>query len=244
MIVLLVIVGLLLTMAISYWVLMSPYSQFFGNFPYKLDTHEKIIALTFDDGPNEPYTSQIADYLTLKKIRATFFQVGKCVERFPETTRKIAADGHIIGNHTLSHEFHKYFFHSGFDSEIQLTQTILRRQLNKTPLLFRPPWLWRTPMIMRTIRKYSLRPISGRFCYIFEIFQPDCSQIAKRAIAKARPGAIIIFHDGFDSRGGNRHETVKAVKITVETLLKQGYKFVTVDELFGVKPYYLLNQPT
>jgi peptidoglycan/xylan/chitin deacetylase (PgdA/CDA1 family) len=222
---------------VGYWLFMSPYSQIFGRYPYRGKGRDRVVALTFDDGPNEPYTSQIAEYLAGKQIRATFFQVGRCVEQFPETTVRLAAAGHVVGNHSFAHEFHAYLVPGRLAREVARTQEILRARLGRTPALFRSPWLWRQPMLLRTIRRLALQPVSGTFCHVLEVLQPDGAWIARRAIAKTRPGSILVFHDGFDSRGGNRGETVRAVRITAEALLRQGYRFVTVDELLGTPAY-------
>jgi peptidoglycan-N-acetylglucosamine deacetylase len=220
-----------------YWLFMSPYSQVFGRYPYRGDPRERVVALTFDDGPNEPYTSQIAQYLAGKHIRATFFQVGICVERFPETTARLAAAGHVIGNHSYAHAFHAYLVPGRLAREVARTQEILRARLGRTPALFRSPWLWRQPMLLRTVRRHSLQPVSGEFCHALEVWQPDGARIARRAIAKTKPGSILIFHDGFDGRGGNRSETVRAIRIVTEELLRRGYRFLTVDELLGSPAY-------
>lgn len=232
-----VLAAVLLAGAAVYWLCMSPHAQMFGAFPYRGKTKRRVVALTFDDGPNEPFTSQIVDYLAAKHIRATFFQVGQCIRRYPEVTRKIAAAGHVIGNHSLSHQFYQYLLHPAFKKQIMANQTIVREVIGKTPLLFRPPWLMRQPWLMRTLRRQGLQPVSGEFCHSLEVLQPSAARIAKAAVAKARPGAIIIFHDGFDARGGNRSQTVEAVKLTVEVLQAQGYTFVTIDELLGVPAY-------
>ena len=222
----------------AYWLFMSPYSQTFGRYPYRGgDGTDRVIALTFDDGPNEPYTSQIAEYLRGKGIRGTFFQVGRCVERFPDTTVRLIDAGHVVGNHSLTHRFSTYLVPSRYRREVVETQDILRRHLGRTPALVRTPWLWRQPWLLRMLNRVGLQPVAGVFCHAGEVFQPDGARIAKRAIAKARPGAILIFHDGFDGRGADRAQTVRAVQITTDALIRQGYRFVTVDELLGVPAY-------
>ncbi len=183
----LLIAGVLVAALGAYWVLMSPYSQAFGNYPYRGDASERVVALTFDDGPNEPYTSQIVEYLNSRNIRATFFQVGHCVERSPETTARIDASGHVIGNHSLTHRFSTYLRPARFEREVQQTQEILRRTLGRTPALVRSPWLWRQPMMLRMLRGNLLQPVAGVFCHAFEVFQIDATKIARRAVAKTRP---------------------------------------------------------
>ncbi len=224
-------------LAAGYWIILSSYSQLFGWFPYRGRSSEKIIALTFDDGPNEPFTSQIANFLTGEKIRATFFQVGMCAERFPEVTANLLRQGHVIGNHSYSHAMSRCLLPAAQRTETEAAQRVLTAAIGAAPMLYRPPWLLRTPMLIRLLGRHRLQPISGEFCHALEVFQPTPERIARRALAKARPGAILIFHDGFDARGGNRAHTVAATKIVVAELIRRGYRFVTVDELLGIPAY-------
>ncbi len=237
-----------------YWVFMSPYSQIQGEFPYrgKMDgtvvdgrvMDSRAVALTFDDGPNEPYTSQIADFLDERDIKATFFQPGACVERYPEVTTRLALSGHVIGSHAYFHQFGKYLTLRSVRHEIEQADAVFAQHLGALPALYRPPWLLRMPGVLDHLHKCSLQPVSGEFCHALEIFQPDPARIARRAVAKVKPGSIIIFHDGFDARGGNRLQTVEAVKITIDRLADSGYQFTTVDKLLGVPAYRPLRAPS
>jgi peptidoglycan/xylan/chitin deacetylase (PgdA/CDA1 family) len=221
----------------AYGLLMWPRSQIFGAYPFRGNATDKVVALTFDDGPNEPYTSQILDHLDRRRIRATFFQVGRCVQRHPEVTREIAARGHVIGNHSLSHRFGTYFRPRAFDREVGRTQEILRDHVGRTPALARTPWLWRQPLLLRSLRRRSLAPVAGVFCHPLEVLQISGERIGRAAAAKARPGSILIFHDGFDGHGGDRGETVRAVAVAIDALVARGFRFVTVDELLRVPAY-------
>jgi len=230
--------------AAGYWTMMSPYSQLLGPFPRRADTTDKAIALTFDDGPNEPYTSQIADLLARAEIRATFFQVGQCVQRFPEVTARLVRDGHIIGNHSHSHRVTRCLRTDAQRAETLAAQHTLTTVIGRAPALYRPPWLLRTPTLPAVLHRNGLFPVSGEFCHAFEVFQPPPSWIARRALAKARPGAILIFHDGFDARGGRRGNTVAAVRIVITELTRRGYRFVTIDDLLGIPAYHAAHGHT
>ena len=220
----------------SYWLCMSPYSQALGPFPYRGAANGKIVALTFDDGPNEPYTSRIADFLNERGIKATFFQVGRAVDRHPEVTTRLATAGHVIGHHGYTHDFTRYLRPRTLAEDVERgTDAFTRRGIR--PALYRPPWLLRIPALPRILRAHQLQVVSGQFCHVLEVFQPSPSRIARRALAKARPGAILIFHDGFDGHHGYRGSTVEAVKIVVDRLREQGYSFVTIDELLAVPAY-------
>ena len=224
------------TAAAGYWLCMSPYSQAFGTFPYRGRTRDKVVALTFDDGPNEPYTSQIADFLAERGIRATFFQVGRAVLRSPEVTRRLVADRHTIGCHGFTHEFTNYLGRRTLAEDVRKGQAALATVGLRTAL-YRPPWLLRTPDLAPVLREHGLTAVSGEFCHPLEVFQPRPEMIARKVLAKARPGSIVIFHDGFDGRGGNRASTVAAARIVVDRLSRDGYRFVTVDEMLGIPAY-------
>lgn len=215
---------------------MSPYSQVFGTFPYRTKTNKKVVALTFDDGPNQPFTGELLDFLKTENINATFFIVGACAVKFPEIIKRISLEGHTIGNHSYSHKFNKYL-RPNFDNEIIKTQQVIKKITNKTPALFRPPWLFRHPITFKIAKTHGLTSISGEFCSSLEVAQIDEKKIASSTIKKIKPGSIIIFHDGFDAKGGDRTKTIAAVKLVVPILKSKGYSFVTVDKLLGIAPY-------
>jgi peptidoglycan/xylan/chitin deacetylase (PgdA/CDA1 family) len=220
----------------AYWLLMSPYSQVLGPFPYRAASAERVVALTFDDGPNEPYTSQIADFLDQHDVKATFFQVGRAVVRHPQATARLAASGHVIGHHGYAHQFSRYLRRETLAADMQQGLDAFAA-LGLRPALYRPPWLLRIPALRGIARRHRLQVISGEFCHALEVFQPAADRIARRALARARPGSILIFHDGFDGRGGDRASTVDAVKIVVDRLISRGYRFTTVDRLLDIPAY-------
>lgn len=224
----------------AYWTSMSPYAQVLGTFPYRATGRgpdDKTVALTFDDGPNEPYTSQIAALLGERNIAATFFQVGRCVQRRPDVTRALVRAGHVIGNHSYSHSFVRCWTRPRLGDELKRSQDVFGDVLDAQPALYRPPWLARTPALFDLLQESSLQPVSGEFCHALEPMQPSPQSIARRALAKVRPGAIIIFHDGYDAKGGDRASTVAAVRIVADRLLASGYRFETVDRLLGAPAY-------
>jgi peptidoglycan/xylan/chitin deacetylase (PgdA/CDA1 family) len=222
--------------AAGYWLCMSSYSQALGPFPYRGGPDRKVVALTFDDGPNEPYTSQLADFLGERDIRATFFQVGRAVLRHPSVTRRLVSDGHVIGNHGFTHEVTNYLSRRTLTEDVRAGQAALAT-VGLRPALYRPPWLLRVPALRPVLREHGLRAVSGEFCHALEVCQPRPSLIAGRVLAKARPGSIIIFHDGYDGHPGNRASTVAAAKIVVNRLIADGYGFTTVDDLLGWPAY-------
>jgi peptidoglycan-N-acetylglucosamine deacetylase len=225
---------------LGYWAAFRPSSQVFGRFPFHAEDIDPVIALTFDDGPNEPYTSRLLTVLAERDVRATFFVVGRCAERYPATVRAVVESGHVLGNHSYSHSFSRYLTMPTQRIEIRRGQDCLAAIAGLRPGLYRPPWLCHWPWVLGSVRAAGLQPVSGRFGHPLEIFQPPARRIAATAARVARPGAILIFHDGFDARGGARSQTVAAVGPLIDTLRDRGYRFATVDEMLGVPPY--LNQ--
>lgn len=223
-----------LIIAIIYWLFMSSYSQVFGTYLWRAKTIKKIIALTFDDGPNEPFTSEVLDFLNEINIKATFFMVGNCIKRFPDTANRIVQSGHGIGNHTVSHQFKNYFKPNFYNLEIKKNQEIFQKYLGVKPTLYRSPWLWRYPKLLKELERNGLTAISGEFCHPLEVYKINSDKIAQSVLRKAKPGSIIIFHDGKEGKTGDRSQTVLALKKVVKRLIKEGYTFVTVDELLKI----------
>jgi len=226
---------------LSWWAGFGTRTQLFGAFPHRGAVAsagdaepEKVVALTFDDGPNEPWTSRLLDVLAARDVRATFFQVGRCAERFPSTTRRVVDEGHVLGNHSLNHAFSSYLHEPTQRDEVERAQDVLQRVSGVRPALYRPPWLCHWPWVLRTVETAGLQVVSGTFGHPFEVFQPAGSTMAAGAARRTRPGSILIMHDGLESRGGDRSQTVASVGPLVDRLRDQGYRFTTVDRLLGV----------
>ena len=228
--------GATVTAGVGYWLGMSSYSQAFGYFPYRGNVKEKVVALTFDDGPNEPHTSRLADLLRDRAVLASFFQVGRAVLRYPQVTRRLVNEGHVIGNHGFTHVLPHYLSRRSLEIDVRKGQAALAT-VGLRPALYRPPWLLRIPSMSTALRKQGLQAISGEFCHSMEVFQPRPEVIAKGALAKVVPGSILIFHDGFDGHDGNRASTVSAAEIVIDRLHREGYRFVTVDNLLKIPAY-------
>lgn len=221
----------------GYLLTMSTSSQILGTFPYRADGVGLQVALTFDDGPNEPFTRRIARTLTAAGVRGTFFQVGQAVRRDPDTTQALLAEGHVIGNHSHSHRYHRGFGRDAIAAEIDQAQEAFDDCAGIVPALYRPPWLTRTPALFRLLREREMTAVSGTFCHALEVAQIRGARIAKVAERRTDPGSIVIFHDGYNGVGASRHSTVVAVEMLLDHLLQAGYEPVTVDQLLGVPAY-------
>lgn len=213
-----------------------PTSEAFGKVYYASKIHEKVVALTFDDGPNEPYTSQILDILHQYDVKATFFVVGRNVEYYPETTRRIIAEGHVVGNHSWNHSAVQPIVDRR-DLDLARSQRAIKQVAGVEPHLFRPPFGRKTPWEMKQLRKQDMVVVTWSVS-ANDPRQPPPSVIAGRVVKRTKSGAIILLHDGNETiHGGNRTNTVAALPLIIEILTREGYTFVTVPELLKVDPY-------
>ena len=232
-----IIIFLLAILGLAYYLTVWFKTQAFGYFPYAVKTNKKIIALTFDDGPNPPYTNELLEILAKHQVLATFFMPAKNLEKFPELAREIVAAGHVIGNHSYRHQFANHFKTLKFEKEITRAQTVIESITGKKPALYRSPWLFKQPWLLKNLHAHGLTPVAGFFSSNWEVWKAPAETIAQDALKVAAPGRIIIFHDGFDTQGGYRAGSVGAIDIIIPVLKKQGYEFLTVDKLLGVNAY-------
>ncbi len=225
----------------------APGAQVFGKVYYTSKTTEKVVALTFDDGPNEPYTSQILDILNRYGVKATFFAIGKNVELYPKTARRIVAEGHVLGNHTYSHKANHAIIDSSHDDiDIELAQETIFKITGIKPHLYRPPHGKKSPWELHYIKDNDMVEItwsvSANEDHEYMVFgKPLPKEVAREIISKAKPGKIILLHDGYGTNHGDAKSdkslTVQILPSIIEELQKQGYQFVTVPELLDVPDY-------
>lgn len=241
---------ILFLFAVLYYFFFSNKSQLWGQVIYaKKNTKEKLVALTFDDGPNGEYTKELLKVLNKHNVKATFFVVGQNAQRYPEIVQQAFNEGHIIANHSVHHSFWAPFFHLKFENELKTNQKILTDIIGKTPALFRPPWFHRNWFMLQTTKKMGLTTILGTFASFWEVFQINASSIAQDAIKNAKKAtknqeaSFLVFHDGYNNKSATkdikakRNKTIKAVDITIQELIKEGYQFKLVSELLDIKPY-------
>ncbi len=214
----------------------NQYIQIFGPVKNNIRTNKKIVALSFDDGPNDPYTSEILELLEKYKAKATFFVVGENAEKFPGTIKQIVKGGHEIGCHGYSHSFAKYILEPTFENEINRCNESLKKLGLKKASLIRTPWLMKNPFVFNGIKNAGYKFIvGGKFSSLLEPLGASSEYIFKSIFKRIKPGDIIIFHDGMESRGGDRSRTVIAVSKTLEFLYVNNYKVVTVSELLEIE---------
>jgi peptidoglycan/xylan/chitin deacetylase (PgdA/CDA1 family) len=199
---------------------------------WRLDTEEKVVALTFDDGPNARFTPRLLDVLADHRVRATFFLIGQHLEEHPSAARDAVAAGHEIGNHTYSHPSLIFLANDEIAAEIGRTDATIRELLGVQPQLVRPPMGLFTKRVVRLIEGMGYRTIVGDV-YPRDPHEPGRDKIVERVLARVRPGSIIILHDGGNAEHFDRSDTVEAVAAIVPRLLDRGYRFVCVSELLA-----------
>ena len=195
------------------------------------DLKEKKIALTFDDGPNEPYTSQILQILKDSHVKATFFMVGKNVELYPDAARAVVADGHTIGNHSYDH--HKLSIKTTVQVEVEIlkSEKAIETVTGQKTALFRPPYGEKNANTIQETQKLGY--VTVEWSVSAEDWRkPGAESIVQNVVSHVQNGAIILMHDGDKwHHGSDRSQTVAALPLIIAQLRQAGYAFVTIPEL-------------
>jgi peptidoglycan/xylan/chitin deacetylase (PgdA/CDA1 family) len=187
------------------------------------------VALTFDDGPDRRYTPMVLDVLNKYNVKATFFLVGARVAALPEVTRRIARDGHAIGNHTYWHP--ALYKHSPDRLKWEVTQTdeIIQRTIGVRPKLFRAPYGGLNQEIVQQLKSEGYSVI-GWDVDTLDWKQPGAAQIADVVLAHIHPGAIILMHSA-GHWTQNLSGTAEALDTLIPELKRQGLQFVTIPQM-------------
>lgn len=196
---------------------------------YKGNTAQRLVALTFDDGPDPYYTPKILDILKQKHVKATFFVLGKQVEQFPNLMKRIVNEGHGIANHTWNHPRLPNLTTSELIKEITSTQKIMENTVNRKPDLFRPPYGDVTKSDLFVLDHIGFRVV-GWSVDTLDWSGKSASEILATIESNISPGGIILQHN-FQSKDRKLDGTVEALPNIIDNLRKKGYQFVTVQTL-------------
>jgi peptidoglycan/xylan/chitin deacetylase (PgdA/CDA1 family) len=203
-------------------------SLLFGPTLGRIPSDRKVVALTFDDGPNPDATPLILDTLREKGVRATFFVLGSHAERWPELVQRISHEGHQLGNHGYFHR--KLHFKSPFyvSRDIKLGIRAIKRAGAPAPRLFRAPHGFRSPWTTPIASSYGERTV-GWSLGVWDSDRPGADEIVRRTLEGVEPGSIILLHDGDGyNPDGDRMQTAAALPIIIDRLKEQGYEFATL----------------
>ena len=214
-----------------WWACATPSSTFFRPVLVRGPQDGKRISLTFDDGPTGQFTEQVLDILREHHVPATFFVCGKNVEAHPNLLRRIVAEGHEVGNHTYSHPY--FFFKSRrrMAEEIDRTQAIIEKVVGFRPNIFRPPYGARWFGLVPTLLQRSMHLI--QWSATGYDWKKDAAGITQTALRELKPGAIILLHDGRETRPASeidRSPTTAALPSLIAGARQAGYTFGPLKE--------------
>ena len=208
----------------------------FGKNVVRLNTDQRIVALTYDDGPNPPYTDHLLDVLAKHDVKATFFLIGNRIEKHPETVNRMIAEGHQIGNHTYSHPLLGFLPPFYVRREIERTDNLLQRchpdgVFKVGEIVFRAPLLTRFLPVAWVLARENRAHISCNvWSWDWTTQNPD--KITEKVLKKTRPGSIIVLHDGkAENKDANRLGTIEATDRIIAALKRDGYGFVRLSDV-------------
>lgn len=205
--------------------------QAFGTLVPRVEVREKVVALTFDDGPTAAGADSILPLLDSLGVRATFFVNGNALAERPDVGRRFVAAGHELGNHTWSHPRMLLKSQAAIRREVERTDSMIRVVGHAGPIRFRPPYgkklvglPWYLHRTGRTTVTWDVEPES-----VPEV-DGNAERIAAHVLERARPGSIVLLHVMFPGRAESR----RAVPAIVHGLRARGYRFATVSELMAL----------
>ena len=228
-----------------YEVVESPANQLFGQTLVSGPKDRRIVALTYDDGPNPPYTDEVLAVLRAERVHATFFVVGRAVAAYPRVVRQERIDGNAIGNHTWSHEHLVLDDAKSLRTTLERTDRAIYAAAGVHPRIMRPPFGGRDWLVIGEARALGYTPVMWSVPLPKDWEYPPARVIASRVLRYATDGAIIDLHDGNEGilcgkrhlspRVCDRSADVEATRLIVEALKQRGYRFVTIPELLDMK---------
>lgn len=213
---------------------MAPASQLYGR-TLTHGSNPEEMALTFDDGPNDPHTLRLLEILESRRARATFFLIGDYVRRRPDIVRAIHAAGHAIGNHTDTHPNLIFTSAARLRQELERCSRSLEDALGRPVKLFRPPFGGRRPAVLRMARSLGLEPVMWSVT-AYDWNAKSAEEIGQRTVeqvgSRRQPqGEIILLHDGSHlGFGVDRSFTVEATRTLLERYAP-GRRFIAIPEL-------------
>lgn len=198
---------------------------------FKIDTNEKVVALTFDDGPDPTFTPVILELLHREGVVGTFFVIGKQADRYPKIIEWMYKAGHEVANHGYSHADPKKLGKGEVIDEIRRTEQAVLKASGTRTRFYRPMGGTVTPSVLRACNEtgyelihWSVDPKDWR--------RDRTSEVISNALKNhVDSGDIVLFHDG----GLNQEESIKALAVLIGELKGRGYHFVTISQLLGME---------
>jgi peptidoglycan-N-acetylglucosamine deacetylase len=195
----------------------------------------RAVAITFDDGPDDPYTLEIARILDRRGAKGTFFMVGKALDRRPDIARTLREEGHLLGNHSYHHDSWRWL--DPRYPELERTQRAFRRHLGVCPTFYRAPHGQHTPFLAHVVGDHGMTMV-GWDVSAGDWKTRDARLVARRVLDDVQPGSIIVLHDGLDGNvTANRSVLVRAMPLILDGLERRGLEPVRLDRLLDERGY-------
>ncbi len=205
-------------------------SNFYFPVICSLKTEERLIALSFDDGPVNQYTPQLLEILRESNTPAAFFCIGKRVEENQQLFRQVYEEGHLIGNHSYSHDtWFDLFSPEKMKADLRAMDEVMEKIIGRKPRLFRPPYGVTNPNLKKAVMHGNYVPVGWNIRSLDTVITDEKKLLAK--VTKAlKPGAVVLFHD-----------TAKAIPVVLPAFIRyareNGYKIIRLDKLLNLEAY-------
>ena len=210
---------------------MAPTGQWFGRTFTGLARGSKQLALTYDDGPNDPHTQRLLEVLSRHNVHATFFVIGRYAQQRPDIVRDLVKAGHVIGNHTFTHPLLTFKNERELRAQLENCDQALADAVEEHSNLFRPPFGGRRPAVLRIARQMNLEPIMWNVTG-YDWNAPSVEHIERKVTTQVGGGDIILLHDGgHRDFGADRSFTITATDRLISRYKAEGYEFVTVPAM-------------
>jgi peptidoglycan-N-acetylglucosamine deacetylase len=210
---------------------MAPTGQWFGHTFTGLGRESRQLALTYDDGPNDPHTQRLLEVLARHKVHATFFLIGRYVQQRPDIVRELVKAGHVVGNHTFTHPFLTFKNVQELRSQLENCDRALTDAVGEHSNLFRPPFGGRRPGVLRLARQMGMEPIMWNVTG-YDWNATSAEQVERKVVSRVRGGNVILLHDGGHlDFGADRSFTVTATDRLISRYQSEGFEFVTIPEM-------------
>lgn len=229
----------------AYEIAENPANQLFGRTVVSGPANERVVALTYDDGPNPPYTTRILDVLDGEHVHATFFLVGQAAAAYPGIVRREVRDGDAVGNHTWSHEHLIVMNGAQVRESLLRTDAAIYKAASIHTRIMRPPFGMRDWLVLDQARRMGYTPVMWSVPLAHDWDNPPPQIIANRIVRYVHDGSIIVLHDGnrgqlcskqhLSPRVCDRNNDIEATRLIVRELKREGYRFVTVPQLMAMR---------
>jgi len=210
---------------------MAPTGQWYGPTFIGLKPGSTQLALTYDDGPNDPHTLRLLEVLAKHNVRATFFLIGRFVKQRPDIVQELVRAGHVVGNHTFSHPNLIFASADQTRTELRNCEQVLTEAVGEHSRLFRPPFGGRRPVTLRIARELGLQTVMWNVTG-WDWRGKPADYIEGKVKKQIRGGDVILFHDGgHKALGADRSQTVIATDRIIAGYKSEGYEFVTIPKM-------------